>query len=123
MCPNCGQQRQTACPVCGTAGCAFSLAEYLAPPDPEIACSSQCAEQPAGAPESLEVLLVCAQCDEVFAPEFYRRCPQCGHDYGEGIEVARPQTIDWSPRVVLVIALMALGGFALLLYFWYLLSK
>ena len=31
---------------------------------------------------AVEILLVCPQCDEAFAPRFYRHCPQCGHDEG-----------------------------------------
>ena len=32
----------------------------------------------------------CATCDDHFQPEWFRLCPSCGHDYGDGVEVERP---------------------------------
>ncbi len=131
-CASCGQLRQTVCPHCGTAGTRFPLAEYLAAGEP-LRDSRQPraqADHPAqdmrdaisgeelaalGRPQ---VWLVCPQCDEAFAPQFYRYCPICGLDGGAGLEPP-PAVAGMLPnRVLLVIAGLVILGGVLLLYFW-----
>ena len=118
-CPQCGRRRQTVCPVCGTAGVEFDLAEFLAPVEPVQPtrgdASAETAEQ------QLEVLLMCPQCDEAFQPRFYRRCAQCGFDFGEGIEIAQREVAPLPPRVTFVIGAAVAVCVALLAYFWWLL--
>jgi hypothetical protein len=53
--------------VCGVSGTRFPLADL---------------DDSAGVPR---VLLICEACDDHFLPEWYRLCPSCGHDYGDGI--------------------------------------
>jgi hypothetical protein len=64
------------------------------------------------------VLLFCPACSEAFSPEFFRLCAQCGHDFGEGREVAVPRSSEMNNRVLA--ALIALGtlAVAMLAYFW-----
>ena len=33
------------------------------------------------------VMFVCPTCDEAFTPRFFRRCRQCGHDFGSGPDI------------------------------------
>jgi hypothetical protein len=67
VCPQCGQRRQARCPICGTAGTDFPLADL---------------DRAGGVSQ---VLLFCPTCDDHFRPEFYRRCHACGHDYRCGV--------------------------------------
>ena len=55
----------------------------------------------------LGALLFCAACDDHFLPEWYRLCPRCGHDYGDGLVVDRRlPAADASTRAWIVIALL-----------------
>jgi predicted RNA-binding Zn-ribbon protein involved in translation (DUF1610 family) len=56
------------------------------------------------------VMFVCPTCDEAFTPRFFRRCRQCGHDFGSGPDI-EPADEPANYRVVFamlaVIAAMA----------------
>jgi hypothetical protein len=125
-CSQCGRRRQTECPICGTAGNDFPLAEFLAPPEPIRGSRLAHGEQPnentsceptSNAPAA-EILLHCPQCDEVFHPQFYRRCAECGLDQGRGI-----QPPIWEPEPLpfrVTVTIFGLVGIALasMLYLW-----
>jgi hypothetical protein len=127
-CAECGRRRQTECPTCGSAGTEFPMAEYQAPTEPIHGSRDAGAANRSGA-TGLEQgpvaprlpswpLLHCPQCDEAFTPRFYRQCPQCGHDQGEGIRFQSWQPEPISHRVVITI--LGLLGLALgtALYLW-----
>jgi hypothetical protein len=63
------------------------LAEFLTPGAPLHNSRRQGTETPQRDDDALEILLVCPQCDEAFPPRFYRHCPECGDDEGEGFQV------------------------------------
>ncbi|MEX2172906.1 MAG: DUF2007 domain-containing protein [Pirellulaceae bacterium] len=99
-CPRCQTPRQARCPICGTAGTEFPLADL---------------EE---TPEGPRVLLICATCDDHFRPEFFRLCHQCGYDYGDGIAVTGPHSpSDYGTRGWIVLAGLLLGTLALAAYF------
>jgi hypothetical protein len=125
-CPQCGQRRQTRCPTCELGGQDFPLADCLPAAENLPAAASLPASDACGGCgcrasgwEAAEVLLVCTGCQDVFAPEFYRVCPQCGHDFGEGL-VARdaedPREFSgrvlWTVFGMLVVVAIALAYFA-----------
>ncbi len=100
-CPACQTRRQVRCPICGSAGTSFPLADI-----------SESGGQTL-------VLLMCPSCDDHFRPEMFRLCHQCGHDYGDGVSVEGPYTpIDYSPRMWVVVGGMALVGALLAAYFY-----
>ncbi len=103
-CTECGRRRLTVCPVCGTAGDRFALAEYLAPAAPLEPSRGGAAARPVSNDAGPEILLRCPQCDEAFAPRFYRWCPQCGQDAGTGIDMqASERVAPWPDRTLLVL--------------------
>jgi len=106
ICPECGERRSARCPVCGASGTHFPLADIE------------------DAPSAGRVFLICQECDDHMLPQWYRRCPRCGHDFGKGIEVNRSaqQVIAISSSEWLVIALTVLGGIVLAAYFVWLFS-
>lgn len=73
-CPVCGRARVTSCPICETAGTEFIPADYTG--------EESLTDSILGRPTSV----ICPTCDEPFVPEFYRFCPWCEHDFGEGHE-------------------------------------
>src|SRR4051812_20224295 len=75
VCPECGERRSARCPICHTSGSKFELADLQ-----ESASGER-------------VLLYCPNCDDHFRPEWYRLCARCGHDFGEGIQVAQPAPV------------------------------
>ena len=100
ICSQCQERRQARCPVCGSAGTAFPLADI---------------EQHGG---QSRVLLICATCDDHFRPEFYRVCHRCGHDYGDGIEKAGAVLpADDTRRVWLLMGVLVAAGLAMAAYF------
>jgi len=106
VCPDCGERRSARCPVCGVSGTSFRLADIQ---------ESQTGQR---------VFLLCDNCDDHVLPEWYRLCPRCGHDFGEGVEVsptAQP-LLEVSRSEWLVVALMVLGWLALGAYFIWLFS-
>jgi hypothetical protein len=102
-CPGCRERRQARCPICGSAGADFPLADI---------------EE--GKAEPI-VLLICASCDDHFRPEFYRLCHRCGHDFGDGIEIHAARThADESRRVWLLLLGLVGGALTTLAYFGWL---
>ena len=63
---------------------------------------------------------MCPQCDEAFAPRFYRLCPQCGYDQGSGIEIRTWQPEPLSEQLLLAISGLVFLGLAFWTYFWWL---
>jgi uncharacterized paraquat-inducible protein A len=100
-CPRCGERRSARCPICETSGSDFPLADF---------------QEHAG---GQRVLLMCRTCDDHMIPEWYRRCPRCGYDYGDGIEIQQPthEPIDLNPRLWIVLALLAAASLAAAAYF------
>lgn len=81
LCPGCQKRRTTMCPYCDTAGSDFPLAD---------------ANFSAGQEDPQPTLaVICTTCDEPWAPEFFRRCEWCGHNFGHGLKV------DYEPVPVL----------------------
>ena len=105
-CPQCGTRQSAQCPICGTVGTDFPLADY----------------QPTATGD--RVLLMCRTCDDHMLPEWYRFCPGCNYDFGAGIEPAPMPAANnrLSLATVLIIALLLLPALALGAYFWWLLS-
>lgn len=80
-CPGCGRPRETHCPMCQETGYHFPPAEVV---PQEYINRRQAPAELAQAPWPV----LCPVCDWLFEPIFYRRCPWCGHDFGEGREIA-----------------------------------
>jgi hypothetical protein len=105
-CPQCQARREAQCSVCQASGSDFRLADFDEPEDPEEAAGDA------------EVLLLCSTCDEPFTPRFYRRCADCGFDFGDGIvETVTEQHEEINSRVVLVAVVMVLLLIGLLGFF------
>jgi hypothetical protein len=131
-CPSCGERRQTICPTCGVAGTDFPNAEYQVSdwaPEPTVASEScgcgsggSCAtgadadDGASAAGGSPPPLLKCETCDDIFEPRYYRDCPWCGHDFGEGISAAMPSGESLNARTKFVLAVVGLGFLALIVY-------
>lgn len=99
LCIQCGERRSARCPVCGVSGTRFPLADIQETEDGQRA------------------LLVCEACDDHFVPEWYRLCPRCGHDFGDGLEVGtRPERSQWSLQTWLVLGAMTAGALAFAAY-------
>ena len=120
-CRRCGRRRQSVCPMCGSAGISFPLAEYQAVGTPQRN-SRQQVSQEAGEllPDQASVLLMCTDCDEAFEARFYRICPNCGEDAGEGLEVpvSADEARQFTPRLMLVIYSLLAVILVTLFYFW-----
>jgi len=100
ICPECRQRREARCPICGVSGAAFPLVDLQQTDTGE------------------RVLLFCSACDDHFAPEWYRLCPRCGHDFGAGIEFGRPLPREpLNLRTWLVLAGFAAAGAVAVAYF------
>lgn len=111
-CPSCHRPRETNCPMCGETGSHFPAAELV----PEEFVNRRPVP-----PELAEVPwpVLCPVCDWLFEPEFYRRCPWCGHDFGRGREVVLKSPMAREPmnvRVVLGIILTIAVVIAVLAY-------
>ena len=119
-CPQCGRRRPTVCPTCELGGDDFVLAEFIpaAAPLESTRPDTEAAELD-GSHAADSVLLMCPVCDEAFAPRFYRLCPDCGHDFGDGVEIPPDGADVLSGRAVLVLIALALLTLAALGYFWY----
>ena len=105
-CPSCHRPRETHCPMCGETGCQFPAAELV----PEEFVNRR--PVPAELTDAPWPVL-CPVCDWLFEPEFYRRCPWCGHDFGRGREVVlkspmarEPMNVRMMLGVVLTIAVV-----------------
>ncbi len=100
-CPACKEPRPAQCPFCKHSGHDFGAAYGN---------------------EGAERTVVCPQCDEPFTPVFFRLCHKCGHDYGDGKEVAAtakgsetdPDS-NWRVYLVLAVVVAAIAG--IFLYF------
>ena len=106
--------------MCGVAGTEFSLAEFLAPAERLRESRRSDATRESDSAEDGQILLLCPQCDEAFAPEFYRYCPKCGGDAGAGVEVPPWRWEPLSDRLLLAIHGLLLLGVLFWLYFWWL---
>jgi hypothetical protein len=104
-CPQCQARRQARCTVCSTKGTDFRLADFDESDDPEEVV------------EETDVLLLCSTCDEPFTPEFYRKCAECGSDFGQGIEEPEDVPEELNNRVLAVIVGVVLLLVALLAFF------
>jgi predicted RNA-binding Zn-ribbon protein involved in translation (DUF1610 family) len=104
ICPTCGARQSARCSICAASGTDFMLADVEVTPAGE------------------EVLLKCNTCDDVFSPQWYRLCPQCGHDYGQGIDVAESglSKIEIDPATLWVSAGLLTGVGTLIAYFFWL---
>jgi hypothetical protein len=118
-CPGCGRRRQTVCPACGQAGNQVPLAEYQATEALRFN-TRRALSQESGEAESRSVLLLCSRCDEAFAPQFYRVCPACGRDAGEGIEPEMAQRRSINSRVLFVLYTLLAIALLVVFYFWWL---
>jgi len=110
-CPQCDARRQVCCPVCSAAGTGF-----------ELGFTNQDHEELL---DEEEILLICSDCDEPFAPEFYRQCVWCGHDFGDGKELPAPSklpSLELTGRPLAVLITMAALGATVVCYFWRLFS-
>lgn len=118
-CAACGRRRLTLCPACGEAGTCFPPAPQVVPS--ALPRATRTAGQPgatghAGDHDRHHHLLVCRQCDHVFAPQYYRYCAWCGQDAGSGLEVGGGPRTRLAPLGLgMVLATCGL----LLLVLWY----
>jgi hypothetical protein len=106
------------------AGVDFPCAEYQAAPAPLQPTRAGSEAHPVHeTPPCDRPLLCCMTCDEIFVPRFYRRCQNCGHDFGEGIDLETAPQEQLTPQFFLLLAgmLLTLGG--LLVYFWWILRR
>jgi hypothetical protein len=110
-CPHCETRRQTFCPICDVSGSSFPIADFNAAAKRLDTAGNAVTEITDG------VLLMCETCDEAFAPKFYRRCAQCGHEFADGIDVDPTATIAINNRVV--VAAMILAGIAIGLFAYF----
>ena len=108
-CPQCSRRRQARCPTCDLGSDDFPLADYL----PGL--ETEAVENP---PSGL--LLMCPTCDEAFAPQFYRYCQQCGHDFGGGVVPDATEADALTGRAAVVLFALVLLALAMLVYFWWL---
>lgn len=106
VCPQCGMRRSAECPICGSVGADFPLADY----------------QPTVSGD--RVLLMCRTCDDHMVPKWYRFCAGCDHDFGSGIEptAAQIRPLEFSRASLLVLAILTTMALIFLLYFWWLLG-
>lgn len=111
-CPSCSRPRETSCPMCGETGYHFPAAELV----PEEFTNRR--PVPAELAEAPWPVL-CPVCDWLFEPQFYRRCPWCGHDFGQGREIAiQPRKVvePLNPRIVLGLVLTVAVVVGILVY-------
>lgn len=122
-CPQCGLARQAVCPNCELAGIEFPMAEYQAAAEPMRKTRSE-GDEPTSSEPSIppRVVLACPSCDEAFSPRFYRRCADCGHDFGEGISIEAGAEEELPDRALSVVVALAALAVVLMLYFWWLLA-
>lgn len=107
VCSKCQVRREAKCSVCSARGTDFRLADFDESEDPEEVV------------DELDVLLLCSTCDEPFTPQFFRRCAECGSDYGNGIEEEEDEFEgeELNNRVVAVIVGVVLLLVGLLAFF------
>jgi hypothetical protein len=115
-CPQCGRRRQTFCPTCDLGGDDLPLAEFIPTAAPLETARTD--SDSAGTKDGDSVLLMCPSCDEAFAPGFYRLCQQCGHDFGDGLQVESEAQDELTGRTLFVLIGLAALAMAVLVYFW-----
>lgn len=150
-CPECDAPRLTRCPVCGTAGTNFLPADcdFIGLPELDEAAkaSAACSCGPDGCapaaaesavapvddhppvtdddePEPRKTMLMCPTCDEPFEPQYPRRCEWCGHEFGDGYNVALaegPAEEVGSRAILVILGLLALAA-GLVAYFMFIVS-
>lgn len=118
VCPQCGRLRQTVCPTCGGAGIQFPVAEYQADAEPQRGSRPSTVRETPSPDPTDGTLLMCPRCDEAFMPRFYRICPACGNDAGEGVELEDRPGEQVSRRVLLAVYGLAAVAVLMLIYFW-----
>jgi len=125
-CIACDQLRQAECPVCLHASSTFALAEYLGQAESSrssrVTTFGKDGEVIASATAGHDILLMCDECDEAFAPRFYNQCHACGHQHGFG--VGSPDWLSreqWNFRMTLAVSCMVMGVIVLLMYFYWVL--
>ena len=90
--------------------------EESAPPEAEEKSPlSESEESSPALVEGAAMSAICPLCDWLFAPEFYRRCAWCGHDFGSGIEIESSRSLDQTERLNPRVISVALGLLALML--------
>ena len=65
---------------------------------------------------------MCETCDEAFAPQFYRRCAQCGHEFADGVDVDASSPAALNNRVVVAAIILAFVAAGLFAYFQWILG-
>lgn len=134
-CPSCSKGRQAVCPYCQTAGSRFLAADEppqlndnssnngtrLRDADPlAIIDINEARDTPTGP------AVICPTCDEPFEPRYLRVCEWCGHDFGEGVAMSRPEQPPMDPmdgRLVVFVAALTTFVVAVLWYFAYVLRQ
>lgn len=122
VCPACRQRRMAICPACETADNDVPLAEFMVLGETPRATKSESGADATGGQDSPDsasnILLMCQNCDESFAPRFYRHCENCGHDFGHGVELQQTDVEPVNHRVLLIVAGLGLLSLAAAIYFW-----
>ena len=67
---------------------------------------------------SEQPLLICPNCDESFAPRFYRICEDCGHDFGFGVELKTESSAEVNYRAAIIVGGLTILAIAAVTYFW-----
>jgi len=100
-CPTCDQPRSALCPICGESGVDFPEAYSVS------------------TKQNQDPLFLCPSCDECIAPEWYRLCARCGHDFGAGLEIkkAEPAALNIPVRVLGVLVVLLTLVAAITAYF------
>lgn len=96
------------------------MAEYQVPGEPRRGTRSETEAERRWSGAASPVLLLCPRCDEAFTPRFYRICPACGCDAGDGYEPHAHSREPLSNRVLLVLYGLIGVTALILLYFWFL---
>ncbi len=103
LCPQCKSPRIADCLLCGAAK------DYFPPAYQQ--------------PEEEHSLRFCPGCDDVAELRFYRRCHECGHDFGEGHEPQLLPRSENEARAWAVLVIMLGGSLLLLGYFYWLFRR
>lgn len=117
-CEGCGRLRIARCPACEQTGTrtAFPLADYHEPGEAVRSLNDE-GEVTIVEEESDLPFLLCPHCDETFRATFYRRCANCGHDSGSGIE-PRPTREPPNEPVLAYVGAALLLLVSLILVYW-----
>jgi hypothetical protein len=105
------------CAVCETAGTNFPLAEFVGDDATTHGSSPLADDILRDEADGMPILLICPNCDESFVPRFYRRCEECGHDFGAGVELQEEEPAQVNYRTALVTLGLVVLAAALIAYF------